>query len=417
MPADLSRTTIALADTRWVGHHPTFFKEFAASLRRLGAFVIALCPQPEDLAPEENLFASPLQSPNQSLLTRLDNDPAVTLMRWLATRRALDRAEDACGQIADLVFFPYLDNYLRFLPSSGVPDLVLGRPWSGLYFRNQHLDGDSGRRCSVLKNLAKGDRLLRSPSTLPLVGVLDARFNEGLAQRSGRTALAFPDITDETPAAASDPLAEKLGALAAGRPIIGLAGSLEKRKGLLTMLRTAEASARAGDGWFFAAVGPFTPGTFSSGELAWIERVCARLPDSLYVERRGARIPDGAPYNAVFSTFAVSWAAYEEFQGSSNTLTKAALFEKPVLATRGECIGERVEAHALGATFPERDHGAARRALQRILEEERTATVRRGFAAYRQLHSRPQLDATFERLIASMPAERRGPGRHHAPSR
>jgi hypothetical protein len=403
MPTDQMPTTIALADTRWVGHHPTFFREFVASLRRLGVFVIALCPEPDDLAPAEGLFAARLEAPNESVFTRLDNDPASTLFRWWSTRRALDRAEDACGQTADLVFFPYLDSYLRFLPAPGVPDLVLGRPWSGLYFRNQHLDGAGGRPGSLIRNLAKGDRLLRSRSTLPLVGVLDERFNDGLARRAGRTAIAFPDITDETPPAGATPLAATLLERAAGRPIIGLAGSLEKRKGLLTLLRTAETSAAAGDRWFFAAVGPFAHDTFSMQELDWIDQIRTRLGDSLYLDLPGARIPDGAPYNAVFSTFSVSWAAYEDFQGSSNTLTKAALFEKPVVATIGECIGGRVEAHALGATFPERDHAAAHTALRRLLAEERAGAVRRGFAGYRRLHSRPQLDATFQQLMASVP--------------
>ncbi len=49
MPIDPERATVALADTKWFGHHPTYFREFAASLRRLGVFVIALCPQPAEL--------------------------------------------------------------------------------------------------------------------------------------------------------------------------------------------------------------------------------------------------------------------------------------------------------------------------------------------------------------------------------
>ena len=403
MPADSQPTTIALADTRWVGHHPTFFREFAASLQRLGHFVIALCPQPSDLTAAESLFPARLEAPNGGLLTPLDNDPASTLVRWWATRRALDRAEDACGRRAGLVFFPYLDSYLRFLPAPGVPDLVLGRPWSGLYFRNQHLVRRDGSPRTRLRQLAKGDRLLRSRRALPLVGVLDERFNDGLVRHSGRTALPFPDITDETPPNGPVPMAERLRTLARGRPIIGLAGSLEKRKGLLTLLRTAEASATAGDDWFFAAVGTFADETFTAEERAWIESVRHRLSDSIFLDMSRQRIPDGAPYNTVFSTFDVGWAAYEDFQGSSNTLTKAAHFAKPVVATAGECIGARVDAHTLGATFPERDHAAARDAIGRVLAEEQNGQARRGFDAYRRFHSRPQLDATFRQLIASLP--------------
>lgn len=416
MSADSPPITLALADTRWVGHHPTFFREFAASLRRLGVFVIALCPQPEDLAAGDGVYATRLDAPHGSLLTPLDNDPTTTLLRWWATRRALDRAEDACGHRADLVFFPYLDNYLRFLPSPGVPDLVLGRPWSGLYFRNQHLGHPARSPTSLVRNLAKGDRLLRSRRALPMIGVLDERFNDEMTRSAGRIALPFPDITDETPPTGPTPLVEKLRTLAAGRPIIGLAGSLEKRKGLLTLLRTAEASAAAGDNWFFAAVGPFADETFSPEELAWIEDCRRRLTGSLHLDMSRQRIPDGAPYNSVFSTFTVSWAAYEDFQGSSNTLTKAALFRIPVVATEGECIGQRVASHSLGATFPERDHAAARAALGRLIAEERDGSGRRGYDGYRHFHSRPQLDATFQRLIACLPLQRTPTASAHASS-
>lgn len=401
MPADAPPLVVALIDTRWVGHHPTFFREFAASLRRLGHRVIALCPEPAELPGDDGVFAAEFSGLHGSLWSAFDNDPATTLYRWWAARRALDLAEDRSGWSTDVVFFPYLDNFLRFLPSPTAPDLILGRPWSGLYFRNQHLGRPARTPQAWVRRLAKGDRLLKSGRALPFIGVLDERFNADLKRHTGRDALPFPDITDETPPAADSTLSHTLRNMARGRPIIGLAGSLEKRKGLLTLLRAAEASAAAGDDWFFAAVGPMADGTFSSEELAWIDSLRERLAGSLFVDMSRQRIPDGAPYNSVFSTFALSWAAYEDFQGSSNTLTKAALFEVPVVATAGECIGARVDAFALGATFPEGDASAARAAIARVLAEERTG-VRRGYEAYRQFHSRPSLDATFSRLLGTL---------------
>src|SRR5690606_4397017 len=131
--------TVALADTRWMGHHPTFFREFLASLRRLGVCVLALCPEPEALPASEVAAAVRLEGPSRGIIVKnRDNDPLSTLWRWVRTRRALEEAESRSGRRANLVFFPYLDNYLRFLPAPAVPDTVLGVPWSGLYFRNQH---------------------------------------------------------------------------------------------------------------------------------------------------------------------------------------------------------------------------------------------------------------------------------------
>ena len=89
-------------------------------------------------------------------------------------------------------------------------------------------------------------------------------------------------------------------------------------RGLLTLLRTAEASAAAGDRWFFAAVGSFADETFTPEELTWITSARHRLADSVFLDMSRQRIPDGAIYNSLFSTFSVGWAAYEGFQGSSS---------------------------------------------------------------------------------------------------
>ncbi len=404
MPVDAADITVGLADTLWVGHHRMYFREFIASLERLGVFVIALCPQPEDLTPHPRLATGQLLVPDRSPLRHgLTNDPVLTVLRWRRTRRALEATENRCGRRADLVFFPYLDNYLRFLPLRMAPELLLGRPWSGLYFRNHHLSWPADGTRAWLKRLAKGDRILRSPTTLPFVGVLDDRFNTELAARSGRTALVFPDVTDETLPALPTTLSESLRDLAKGRPIIGVAGSLERRKGLLTLLRVAEAC-QGHDPWFFAAVGPFVAETFSAAELAWIKEARLRLDESLYLDLTGSLIPDEASFNAAFRTFDVAWAAYDDFQGSSNILTKAAYFEKVVLATDGEYIASMVEEYQLGASFRAGDIHAARVALQQLLGEPKRGDVFRRFSDYRELNSRQQLDDVLRRVITSIPA-------------
>ena len=42
-----SGKTVALVDPLWIGHHPMYFTQFAASFLRAGADVIGLCPEPE----------------------------------------------------------------------------------------------------------------------------------------------------------------------------------------------------------------------------------------------------------------------------------------------------------------------------------------------------------------------------------
>ena len=395
--------TIALVETRWVGHHPTFFREFVASLRRIGVRVLALCPQPNALAADPGVQAAALEVPHGSLLLKnRDHDPLTTLWRWYRAGRTLDALEDRTGWRAEAVFFTYLDNFVRFLPIPGAPSLLLGRPWTGLYFRNDHLAWSRRGPVNRLKHLAKGDGIFRSGSLHAPLTVLDERFDEPLRAISGRTIRHFPDITDET--APSAPTAEATGLkrLAAGRPIVGMAGGLEKRKGLLTFVRTAAAARAAGRPWFFAAKGPMLHQTFSPAELAWLRETVPTLTDVLHLDVEStARINDGADYNALVQAFDVMWVAYEEFNGSSNTLTKAALFEKPVLATAGECIGSRVENFGLGLTIAEGSVPEALDGIGALLKGQGRdgRSLQPQWAEYRSLHTRAHLDRCFQEIV------------------
>jgi hypothetical protein len=344
-------------------------------------------------------FAQKLDAPYGSVLyTRCDNDPLSTAWRWWRTSRCLEAAEQRTGWHSGLVFFPYLDNFLRGLPSHTAPEVLLGRPWSGLYFRNQHLGWPPNGPVTALRRLAKGDHALRSRSALPSVGVLDERFDFPLEELTGRSSLHFPDITDETTPQRQIALAQHITRLAAGRPIVGLIG-LEKRKGLITMLRAARKFAP--EQAFFAAARPFHRETFTDDELEWIRAEARQLESSVFVDFRGDRLPDGEQFNSVFQTFDIAWAAYENFTGSSNTLTKAAVFEKPVLATAGECVGQRVLDFQLGLCIEQGSASMAATALSALLRrqdlEGRPLACR--FADYRRAHSRARLDDCFRALL------------------
>jgi hypothetical protein len=233
--------------------------------------------------------------------------------------------------------------------------------------------------------------------------VLDERFNEALQRRCGHPVIAFPDITDETLAGPSE-AAAAIRARAAGRKVVGLI-SMEKRKGLLTLLRVALRARELGEPWFFVATGPFHRDTFTAGELAFCDDLARRSAagelDSLHFDTSGARIPDGAPFNSLVAGFDLVWAAYEDFEGSSNALTKAAVFRRPVVATTGQCVGTRVERHQLGRTFPQADVAACLEAIRGALAGTGPdgRALAPEFDLYHRAHSRERLDEVFRGLL------------------
>lgn len=399
--------TVALVDTRWCGHHSTYLKEFSASLLRIGARVLLLCQKPDEIidalgeSARDRIAGSPFIHPNRGVLLRgRDHDLLSTPLRWRATARLLERAEAETGWTTDLVFFCHLDSYLRFAPFPLLPAMTLGRPWSGLYFRNGHLESP----VDPLRRAAKGDRLLRSPDCRA-VCTLDERFNDALEKISGHPAIAFPDMTDETLPDTPTPAARALREKAGERKIIGLI-SMEKRKGLITMLKAALQAAELREPWYFVATGPYPRETFAPEDLRFLDdlerRIAAGEVDNIHFDTNGNRIQDGAPYNSIFSSFNLVWAAYERFEGSSNALTKAAAFRIPLVATAGQCVGDRVERFQLGRTFPEGDSEAAVEAIRGALSNTAPddSTLEPRFETYHRGHSRDHLDEVFRTLTA-----------------
>ena len=409
--------TVALVDPLWIGHHPMYFSQFTASFLRSGARVIGLCPEPEaalrDLRESVDADTAAtlarrvhfrrLPAGGRSFFNgRFEGDPVRTFSRWQQAAASLARAEAASGWHADLVYFPYLDSYLRFLPVPAIPGILLNRPWSGLYLRNHH-HGEPPSLKKSLRLLAKGDALLRSELCRG-IGVLDERFIPAM-EKYGLPITAYPDVTQANLPAEPFPLALEIQRKAAGRKIIGIIG-LERRKGFLTLLRTAQLAREADLPYYFVCAGTIHLPQFSEAEQAEIlslaKGIAAGEIHNLHFDPAAGRIPNEADYNSLFRAFDIAWAAYEGFEGSSGTLGKAAAFEIPSLATAGECVGNRVQTYRLGLTIPQ---GNAEHALSAIAHLA-ASSDRDGnplsprFGEYREHHSQARLDRILAELLA-----------------
>jgi glycosyltransferase involved in cell wall biosynthesis len=416
MSSDTPAKTVALVDPLWVGHHPMYFSQFTAAFLRLGAFVIGLCPDPTEAFNgaraaavnsvaefDKRVSTHHLPGGKRSWFRgRFEGDPMRTYQRWKRCADALFEAEQKAGRKADLVFFPYLDSYLRFLPFPSVPHLTIDRPWSGLYLRNHH-HGETPSPRKALRMLAKGDALIRSPLCQG-IGVLDERFIKPMEVYTGKRVHGFPDVTDATLPAKPYVLAEEILRKAGGRKVVGLIG-LERRKGMLNLLRVAEKARELRLPWYFVCAGRYERPEYSVEEQALIEAMARRIQsgeiDNLHFDPLAGRIPEEADFNSIFSTFDVAWAAYEGFEGSSGALGKAASFDIPCIATAGECIGCRVEAYRTGLTIPEGDSVRALEAIERILggTDWRGEPLLPDHKRFREDHGLARLDALLGALL------------------
>ena len=70
-----------------------------------------------------------------------------------------------------------------------------------------------------------------------------------------------------------------------------------------------------------------------------------------------------------FEASEVLFAAYHDFPHSSNILTKAAIFQKPVIVSDGYLMAERVRRYRLGEVIQQKNPELCAAALRRILTD------------------------------------------------
>ena len=237
--------------------------------------------------------------------------------------------------------------------------------------------------------------------------MLDERFIPAMEKLSGKKITAYPDVTQVNLPPHPTALAASVKKYAAGRKIIGMIG-LERRKGFLTLLRTAELARERGLPYYFVCAGTIHLKEFAAAEREKIHALAGKIKageiSNLHFDPATGRIPDEADYNSLFSTFDIAWAAYEGFQGSSGTLGKAAAFKIPCIATAGECVGQRVEAYRLGITIPEADAEQALAAIPHLLggKDTHQRSLSPSFAEYSEHHSQARLDRILTKLLESV---------------
>ena len=322
---------IAVIDSTQSGHRETFYKQFARSWQALGHEVCLVAPTPVEDAPAiehrplafRSLLPLPAGKPLQKKWTLLRN--AMIRLQNLSMLRAHLREVHP-----DLVFFACLDDFLPTLSTPFLLRQLMPYRWSGLLVQSA---------LPTFKWYVPDVRpALRHPQCTG-IGVLNEYTVDALQSWQPHIE-CMPDFADLSAPNMDYPLAQEINQKAAGRKVISLLGSINKRKGIDLLMNTIPQLDPTR--YYFVIAGQPSLTTDETERL----QTFAAHHDNVLLSLQ--RIPTEADFNALVVASDVIFAAYLNFTGSSNLLTKAAAFGKPVLGSTGQCIGKRLLTYGTG---------------------------------------------------------------------
>lgn len=392
---------IAIAEPKWTaGHFATQMQMFLSVLLQEGHRIIVLCPAPDQVLGwvEESMPA--FRHLVYTTFFSLDRDTLAAQIKRGSFRHyitgLLRTAESSTGWQVDIVFITWLDILLDGIGRAWWFRNNLSYPWTGLYFLPTYLR----IRAVGIKGLARWfsvQTAVNSPFCRSLA-VLDEGVQPALAASAhGKPVLVFPDATDERLPEADLASIQEIRLRAAGRPIVGLLGVLERRKSLLTFLR---AMAGTDPGACFYLVAGYLPWeAYSAAEQQELKDLMALDGGNGHFELRF--IEDPVEFNAYVKVCDFLFMAYEDFYHSSGILSKAAAFEKPVIVSVGFCMDERVQRYRMGLSIPCGDAAQARAAILRLADEEFRTEIKRqgGFQNYHEFHNQEQMKKALLEML------------------
>lgn len=393
---------IVLIDPFLGGHNLTYRQLLAQTLLDLNNRVATFCPDPSELSQwiqekcnhsAEVFHAIEIQEPKPSFFP-FNRNIILSFLRWKYAATAIDRLSFKTGQKPDLVFFGYLDPYLHpYLPPSLI-DIIFPYEWSGLYFLPSHLRSQENFLARQMGIFKKQEFVLKS-SHCRSIAVLDEGITEKLKIAVRKPVITFPDVTDSCTPDMNFTIATQIRERKRGKKVISLLGSITKRKGVLRFLDiTKKLSCEK---YLFVLAGQLCKDSFNSKQLNYIEAIFNSYPGNCLFYFH--RISEESQFNALVAESDIIFAVYENFKHSSNILTKAAFFRKPVVVSDSHCMGERVQKFRLGLTVKENDISSIIEAIEYLSKDSNLKNLKLDFESYQKLHNQKILSKKFQELL------------------
>jgi glycosyltransferase involved in cell wall biosynthesis len=391
--------TIVLIDVLWYGHHQTYLKNIIpVLLNKYNVWVI--CSNESELRSwaNENLNSTQLSRLSMfQISTRYANVlPSQisgyfnSVYHWRNTIESIQQASQKIGKPPDMLFFMKIDFWMN--NPFGVTGWLANKmpvPWSGIYFEAAHLRKE--QKYKTLRKVVFEPESIFHLKSCRIITTLDENIIDGIKERTKKSVIAFPDITDETHPDLNYSLCQNIKQKAGDRKIIGLLGSLLLRKGIDTLVEVIEKM--DSEKFFFVIAGEKPKG----GEGRVVGDLLDKIVQKQNVFISAKRLNDGIEFNSLLNVCDMIYAAYQNFYYSSNLLTKSALFKKPVIVSARGLSAERVEKYKTGKIVRIANVGDVIEAIISLSENPLSGCDYDGYAYN---HRTDRLEGVFDEVVA-----------------
>jgi hypothetical protein len=360
---DSKDSYIVIYDPIIGGHHTLYTLYYSKLFLTLGLDVLIATESPDlikeaskqyniDISDSVVLCVKP-KIPNNYWMTK-EGEEAAAIEYWVATFLAVLHARNHCNAHGKLVvFFPWLDSFFPNSDEIFNVDCVPAVSYAGILFHPTWLRNKNSPKKTTL-----------SLKNLKYIGVLDANISRLLSDDLRKSVFVLPDFSYSNPlnGEMSFNSVNAIKKKAKGRKIIGLLGSIERRKGILKFLEMAKSD--IDEEYFYVCIGKLYIAEFNNDEINFIQS--CKSSNNFYLET-DKFIPSEEEINEIVCQLSCLWLRYENFYHGSNFLTKSATYRVPVLASNFGFIGEQVRTFNLGITEDDEDNKKLLLAISKVL--------------------------------------------------
>ncbi len=348
--------TIAIIDNSAKGHRLYHMQQFVKSFTELGYNVVCIIPEVHlvkswmeniHLDANNNIYVefNAKKIVYKKSFFSYSDDVCYVIKCWLEYKKVLRKIESEHNIKIDFFFLNNIDTFLACFFHPIIHRFFFKYKWSGFYVHTRYMRmyKDIEKRKTKISDI---DYLFTSQNCTG-VAVADEGIAAGMQYRINKKVVALPDITDTSLPIQKPTLAIEIKQKSNNRTIVGLIG-LETFKGSIEMAKLALAA--NSDNYYFVFCGYYDD-TFLSycrddADRQFFVSFQQDLPENVLWNTN--YLKDEQDYNAIFNTFDIVYMVYREHFTSSNRLTKAAVFNKLVLASNKHFVGENVTNYNLG---------------------------------------------------------------------